>query len=124
MNTKKRVLVVDDDPAVTDLLQAKLAAHYEVIATNRPTQALGLARTQRPDLIVCDVDMPGMDGGEVCRALTDDATTRDIPFLYLSSIVSPAEVDDLGGLVGGRPGISKRAPVAEIVARIVSMIGT
>lgn len=123
MSGKKKVFVIDDDPAVTEWLQAKLSALYEVLATNDPTQAVALVKARRPDLVICDVDMPGMDGGEVCRALAEDGMTHDIPFLYLTSIVSVQEVRELDGEVGGRPGMSKRAPIKDIAARIAAMIG-
>ncbi len=123
MSERKKILVVDDDDAVTDVLQAKLQSHYEVLATNEPREALPLARSEQPDLVVCDIDMPGMDGGAVCRALAEDPQTRHIRFLYLTGMVSVQEVQSLEGDVGGRPGISKGAPIAQIVARIARLLG-
>ncbi len=122
MSALKKILLVDDDHAVTDYLQLKLASHYQVVAVNDPRRVQALARSERPDLVVCDVDMPDMDGGEVRRALADDGQTRAIPFLYLTSIVSAEEVSELGGFIGGSPGVSKQAPIAEIIARIDSLL--
>ena len=89
-----------------------------MLVTNEPTAALTLARKEQPDLILCDIDMPGMDGGDVCRALSNNEETRHIPFLYLTSMVSQEEVQAMKGQIGGRPGVSKHAPINEILARI------
>ncbi|TMH13581.1 MAG: response regulator [Betaproteobacteria bacterium] len=122
MSARKKALLIDDDSAVTDYLQLKLGATFDVVALNDSTQALSVARRERPDVIVCDIDMPAMDGGDVCRALADAAETRDIPFLYLTSIVSREESDVLDGQIGGRPGVSKHATIEDIVARIQAVM--
>jgi CheY-like chemotaxis protein len=117
-----RILVVDDDPAVTELLELKLDALFEVHTTNDPREVQALARTLKPQAVVCDIDMPGMDGGDVCRRLGEDPQTKHIPVLYLTSMVSNEEVAALDGEVGGRPGISKSAPVQDIAWRITQLI--
>jgi CheY-like chemotaxis protein len=117
-----RILVVDDDPAVTELLELKLDALFEVHTTNDPREVQSLARTLKPQAVVCDIDMPGMDGGDVCRRLGEDPQTKHIPVLYLTSMVSNEEVAALDGEVGGRPGISKSAPVQDIAWRITQLI--
>jgi CheY-like chemotaxis protein len=118
MTKRGTILLVDDDQAVTDYLQLKLSKDYEVLVTNKPTAVLEMARQVQPDLVLCDIDMPGMDGGDVCRALSSDEQTRHIPFAYLTSMVSQEDVQALKGQIGGRPGVSKHAPITEILARI------
>lgn len=115
---KKRILLVDDDQAVLVYLGAKLAPHYDIVSTLDPYQAISLARRGHPDLILCDLDMPGMSGSDVASALHDDPETAEIPLMYLTGLVSPDSVRDLQGQVRGRPGASKRAPLGELVARI------
>jgi CheY-like chemotaxis protein len=123
MTERKKILLVDDDHAVTAYLQLKLGNAYDVLVTNEPRAVLALACKEQPDLVLCDIDMPGMDGGDVCRALADNEQTRRIPLLYLTSMVSREEVQRLGGQIGGRPGVSKHAPVDEILARVRAAIG-
>lgn len=122
MADKPRILIVDDDPAVTELLELKLDALFEVHVTNDPREVQALAIMLKPAAVVCDIDMPEMDGGEVCGRLHADPVTQRIPVLYLTSMVSSAEVDSLDGQVGGRPGVSKSAPVGEIARRIAEVI--
>ena len=118
MTDKKRILLVDDDPTIVSYLTTKLGKLYEVVSTSDSRKAVALARQELPDVILCDIDMPGMSGGDVAAALAADASLARIPFLYLTDMVSPQEVKDLQGLVGGKPGIAKRATMAELVARI------
>lgn len=114
--TKRRILVVDDDEAVLDYLRAKLGARYELLAVSDAEKVLELARHGRPDLILCDIDMPGMDGGDISAALFDDDETRDIPVLFLSALLSAEKQ------VGGRHAIAKSAPLEELLARIEALI--
>ncbi|HZQ72133.1 MAG TPA: response regulator [Burkholderiales bacterium] len=118
----RKILVVDDDEAVLDYLQAKLGGRYSIVSTNSPDNVVALARRERPELILCDVDMPDMDGGDVSAALFDDAELRDIPLLFLTALVSPQDIKALQGQIGGRPAISKRAPVEELVKRIEQLV--
>jgi CheY-like chemotaxis protein len=115
---RKRILLVDDDQSVLVYLGAKLARHYDVVSTLDPYQAITLARSGKPDLILCDLDMPGMTGGDVASALHADPDTAAIPLMYLTGLVSPDALRDLKGEVRGRPGASKRGRLGDLVARI------
>ena len=82
-----RVLVVDDIEANVRLLEAKLSAeYYQVLTAYDGPTALALAAAERPDIILLDVMMPGMDGFEVCRRLKDDALTRHIPVVMVTAL--------------------------------------
>ena len=116
MTRKHRLLVVDDNEAVLHYLQVKLGPRYDIVTSNSSGQVLALARAQRPDAIVCDLDMPGMDGGDVSAALFADDATRDIPVLFLSALVNAEQQ------LGGRHAISKSAPLSELVAKIESLL--
>jgi CheY-like chemotaxis protein len=118
---KRKLLLVDDDDAVLVYLTAKLARHFHVVATLDPYRALSLARSQHPDLILCDFDMPGMDGPEVAAALGGDAETARIPLVYLTSLVSEEGMRQLDGQVRGRPAVSKSTEVAGLLARITEL---
>jgi CheY-like chemotaxis protein len=119
---RTKILVVDDDEAVLDYMRAKLAARYAIVATTEPQQVIELARTERPSLILCDIEMPGMDGGDLSAALHAEDDLRDIPLLFLTGLVTPGLLKAYQGQLGGRAAISKEAPIAELVARIDSLI--
>ena len=118
MIEKHKLLIVDDDEAVIDYLHANLGERYDIVSTNAPENVLELARKTAPSLILCDVDMPGMDGGDVSKELYGDAELRDIPVLFLTNLVSPADLKSTGHQIGGRPAMSKQAPLARSTAAI------
>lgn len=118
----KRLLLVDDDRAFLDGLRERLSGSYEVMTTSAPQEAVALARQLRPDLILCDIEMPVADGGAVSAALLADPVTRDLPMLYLTALATPLQLSARGDHVGGRPAISKRASTPELKARIAAML--
>jgi CheY-like chemotaxis protein len=120
--TKPRILVVDDDEAVLNFWQAKLAGRYEVATTSSPGSVLAMARREKPQLILCDVDMPDVDGGDISSALFADDELRGIPVLFLTGLVGPAELKRVAGQLGGRAAVSKSEPVEAILARIESLL--
>ena len=85
---KKRILLIDDEPDVTGLLKLNLenTGAYEVREENRAEHALATARTFKPDLIILDIVMPGMDGYEVMKALKRNPGTADIPVVVLTGV--------------------------------------
>jgi CheY-like chemotaxis protein len=83
------VLVVDDAPQVRTVFGRFLTTSgMAVTFAEDGLVALARARSGTPDLIVCDLEMPNMDGFETCRALRDDPATRDIPILVVSGSAS------------------------------------
>lgn len=119
---KPKILVVDDDEAVLEFMRAKLGPRFAIVGTTDPRQVLDLARSERPQLILCDIEMPGLDGGDLSAALYAQDDLRDIPLLFLTGLVSQSEIQAQQGQLGGRAAISKEAPIAELVARIDSLI--
>src|SRR5262245_44778941 len=96
-----RVLIVDDNDQVLDLLVDLLTAEdYEVSAASNGSQALDLAVSFGPDVVLSDVVMPELDGLELCRRLKDDPRTRNIPILLMSGLKQSDE-DGINGLYAG-----------------------
>jgi CheY-like chemotaxis protein len=118
MASRKKLLLVDDDEAVLEYLNVKLGSEFELMATGLPEKVLPLAIDGRPDLVLCDIDLPGMDGGDISAALFANPQTREIPLVFLTALVSPQDLQAKGNQLAGRSAISKQAPIEEIVARI------
>jgi CheY-like chemotaxis protein len=78
-----KILVADDEAPILDLVRQTLAGHTVVTAANGK-DALARIRSEMPDLIVLDIDMPGMDGLAVCKAVKLDPNLRRIPVLMLT----------------------------------------
>src|SRR6266516_8169735 len=86
------VLVVDDEPLNVDLLEQELgAAGYKTISAASGEQGVIVAAKSRPDLILLDVMMPGMDGYAVCQSLKQSEATRDIPVVFLTALTDTFE---------------------------------
>lgn len=93
MVDKKRVLIVDDAAENLHLLTSMLKDKYAVSAATNGQKAIELAfKEPRPDIIFLDVYMPNMNGFEVCRRLKEDASTKDIPIVFVSSAVDIKEL--------------------------------
>lgn len=88
---KPRILVVDDQPMNIRILNMVLAADYQVLMATSGEQALALAASQCPDLVLLDVVMPGMDGHEVCRRLKAGVSTRAMPVVFVTANDDPLE---------------------------------
>ena len=115
MNTK-RILVVDDEPSVTQNLKLNLESSggYDVFAENDAINALTAARIFRPDLILLDVIMPGMDGGEVAARLRKDPLLRNTPVIFLTGIISNEETDGHEMVSGGETFLAKPVDIDEL----------
>ena len=117
---KKRIMIVDDEAAFTRMMKLVLekGGRYEVICETKATQALATARACQPDLILLDVVMPEMDGGDVAAQIQADAGLKHIPIIFLTALISEKEV--LGGPVtrAGYRFLGKLASDTDLIACI------
>ena len=115
---KPLVLVVDDDPDLRALAGIQLGdGGFDVIQAANGRECLALASTHTPDVILLDIMMPGMNGGEVLTALSGDPVTKDIPVVFVSALSSPE--DKVKGLENGAVDyITKPLETREFIARV------
>ena len=115
----RTILVVDDDPHIRQLLVFALAkAGLDTIEAEDGEQALMAVESNAPDLIVLDINMPRMDGIEVCRRLR---ATGDLPILFLSS--RDDEIDRVLGIeLGADDYVTKPFSPREVVARVMAIL--
>ena len=117
-----RVLIVDDVPANIKVLLPTLQPDYEISIATNGKQALELAESQKPDLILLDIIMPEMDGYEVCRRLKASKTTCDIPIIFITA--KDDEADEMNGLaLGAVDYITKPFSAAIVHARTKTHLG-
>jgi diguanylate cyclase (GGDEF)-like protein len=111
------ILIVDDTPANLDLLSGMLKDRFRIRAAMSGRRALATARTFAVDLVLLDVDMPEMNGYEVCRELKADEATREVPVIFVSAL--DEAVDKVQAFeAGGADYVTKPFQVAEVMARI------
>lgn len=88
MQTKPLLYVIDDDSLTAQMIEDVLGEQYEVRSCLNPLQALQQVVELKPQLILLDINMPEMDGYEVCRRLKEDFDTQDIPVMFLSGLTT------------------------------------
>ena len=120
---KQTVLIVDDEIDVLSVLEKGLAAEeYSVVKADKGKDALILAKSERPDLIILDLEMPDMYGGDIARMLKEDPGTKDIPVMFLTSMF-PKEDEEKGGrAIAGHVLFAKPYDINELVATIKTLL--
>ncbi|MEX0330222.1 MAG: response regulator [Puniceicoccaceae bacterium] len=116
--TGKRILVVDDEPDVTELVSYRLKREgYTVEVINNPLEIMGRAREFDPDLFVLDIMMPDLDGLQICRMIRADSKLSSVPIVFLTA---KGEVEDrIKGLeYGADDYIPKPFDTKELALRI------
>ncbi len=112
------IVIIDDNPDNLNLLAGILREHgYKVRLANDPRLALAAVHKAPPDLILLDIDMPGIDGYEVCRQLKFDPGSSEIPVIFLSAYDAP--LDKVRAFqVGGVDYVTKPFQSVEVMAQI------
>ena len=88
----KTILIVDDDPEVLMFLEMTLTAvGYSVLQAKNGKDGLSVARDKKPDLVLLDLNLPDVGGGEVRQILKDDPNTRDIPVGFVTGLMTKEE---------------------------------
>ncbi len=123
--TKRKILVVDDEGSMTRMLKRNLEAtnRYDVRAENSGAAAVNAAREFLPDLILLDVMMPGMDGGDVAAKIKEDKRLSQIPIVFLSAIVKKEETQPTGSNIGGLTFLAKPVKLDDLIACIENHLG-
>lgn len=112
------IVIVDDTPENLHLLNDILSEHgYKVRALPNGRMGLSACQASPPDLILLDITMPGMDGYEVAKRLKEDASTRDVPIIFISAM-SQTENKVKAFHAGGVDYVTKPLQVEEVLARV------
>jgi putative two-component system response regulator len=116
------ILMVDDEPANIDIVTRVLAPEgYRVSSARDGEEGLSAVRRTHPDVVLLDVVMPGLDGFEVCRRLKDDAVTRLIPVVLVTTL-GDRDARIRGAASGADDFLSKPIDVLELKARLRSLV--
>ncbi len=123
MADSKRILVIDDEPDVLDTIRVGLEiAGFEVLGGYDGQEGLELARAERPSLILLDVQMPKLNGFQVCRELKQDPDTNAIPVIFLSARTDQSS-QFWGKETGALDYICKPFAIRDLVEKINEVLG-
>jgi CheY-like chemotaxis protein len=119
LEEKRRILIVDDDRDSTHLIKILLEkiSHYLVLEENEAAKAHESARDFRPDLILLDIMMPQIDGGDIAAQIDADPGLQRTPIIFLTALVTKAEAK-AGLHIQGHPVLAKPIDIPELINRV------
>ncbi|OUR87072.1 hypothetical protein A9Q81_26780 [Gammaproteobacteria bacterium 42_54_T18] len=111
------ILIIDDDKFIQKFISKTLSTNYTSLCASNGLEGIDTAKKKLPDIILLDVEMPGMNGYEVCDALKQDNKTRNIPIIFLSGKTSTRE-KMLGYEAGAVDFLTKPCEKEELIAKL------
>lgn len=118
----KKILIVDDEPAIVKVVESRLKANgYETLTACDGQEGLNLARTEKPDLIILDVMLPKIDGFRIAQLLKLDDQYRQIPVMLLTARVHE-EDQKIGFAAGADAYMTKPFRTEELVEKIKELL--
>src|SRR5947199_4313445 len=120
MSAKKRILLVDDEKSFTNLLKLNLedTGNYDVRVESWAEDAYPAAQQFKPDLILLDIIMPRMPGGNVAAQIKADPAFQETPIIFLTAAVRKHQVEENEGIICDFPCLAKPATVDEVIDAI------
>ena len=123
-NHMATILIIEDDDAQRLGLQRSLgSAGYTVLAAADGASGIEMARNSSPDLILCDIEMPGLNGFQTLQALKADERTKELPFVFLTGS-SDAMAGKLGRKLGAEDFIEKPFSFSKLLAVVTTRLKT
>jgi CheY-like chemotaxis protein len=121
---ERTILIVDDEPDILRVLASGLAVlGFSVISVSNGSDAIISAIEDQPDLVILDVMMPGMDGGEVARKLKELPETKDIPVIFLTGMFPKRNPKQDFHMVNGNIMLDKPYEIGELFIAIKKLMG-
>ena len=122
MSEKKKILIIDDEPDILELLVLRMEANgYEVISATDGQKGLDKARNENPDLIILDLMLPRIDGYKVCRMLKFDEKFKKIPIVLFTARTQEADMK-LGQEVGADAYITKPFEPNILLSKVAELL--
>ena len=116
----KKILVIDDEEAFCRAMKKalELKTDFQILTATQGVEGIQLAKTQKPDVILLDVMMPGMFGTQVAEKLSEDPVTRSIPIIFVTAVIAQAGVKENNYSAGGYHFIAKPVKIDEVIKKI------
>jgi len=120
---KKKILIIDDEKNFCNLVKKNLekANEFEVYTATNGDDGIRLIKVVKPDLILLDIIMPGLDGGEVVSLIRSDSSIKDTPIVFLTSLIREDEAG--ASFTKGYSLLAKTVSLRELIACIKEKVG-
>ena len=120
----QKILIADDDVETLRLIGLMLQRQgFEIAAAANGVQALEMSQTISPDLIILDVMMPDIDGGDVAASLAETEELKNVPVVFLTAIVTEEETKPTGSFIGRHTFLAKPVNLKNLITCIENHIG-
>lgn len=121
--SKSTILVIDDEKEFLVLMEELLDIRgYDVLTADTGLEGIQLAVSKRPDLVILDISMPEMDGGQVAEKLKGHAQTQDIPIIFLTGLISKDDEVGSNHIVGGNIMFAKPCDMDALAEQIEKLM--
>ena len=120
----KKILIADDEVDILETLEKRLrSSGYDVIQAVGGKEAFQKAKREKPDLIILDILMPGVDGVQAEQAIKSDPSTKHIPVIFLTSLRKKEEEKEDGSEIEGKVVLAKQFEIQELLIQVRELIG-
>ncbi|OPY81944.1 MAG: Response regulator PleD [Smithella sp. PtaU1.Bin162] len=116
----RKILIIDDEEKFCRAIKKalELKTDFQVLTATEGLEGVRLAKTQKPDVVLLDVMMPGMFGTDVAEKLSDDPATSSIPIIFVTAIIKQEEVEAKNYIAGGHSFIAKPVIIDDVIKKI------
>ena len=122
---QKRILIVDDEFDIVSVMERRLTVeNYEVITARNGNDAITFARLYSPDLIIVDVGLADMHGGEVIGKIRENESLKDVPCIVISALYSKADQIEKKGLFGAEALFAKPYEIGQVLETVDRILHT
>lgn len=120
----KKVLIIDDEADICNFSKRILerTGKFEAVTTQDSQDGIFIAKDKKPDLILLDINMPTLDGGEVAQALSESPSTSGIPIVFITALMKKEELDE-EGRVNKHFFLPKPIAPDELVSKVEQVLG-
>ena len=121
MYNSKRILVADDDPAIVEAIDLILQLHDYTVASTVDGKVLSMMKSFKPDLVLLDIWMSGVDGRDICRKIKSDESMKEVPVIMISA---SKDVIESSKVAGAEDFLAKPFEMDELIKKVETLLIT
>ncbi len=122
INNMKKILVVEDEKNILNLIKINLEPEYEIITAMSGDEALVVVKKTKPDLVILDINLPGMSGWEVCRRFKKMPKIKNVPVLFLTGLSDSDDNLAISEILGAHDFLTKPFDPEQLVEYVGNIL--